>query len=80
MKLRPRREYPDLATYIAESGDPQWHVARRTGTSQGNISRIARGDSVPRPLLAMRLSQYCRIPLDSFARATVGRQKKEASL
>jgi transcriptional regulator with XRE-family HTH domain len=72
-----RRSYPDLATYIEQSGDQQWHIAARCGTTQANISRIARGTAHPRPLLALRLAQYCRIPVDSFAKAVVDRQKTE---
>ena len=69
---RPRRRhvihYADLATYIAETGDPQVNIAARVQTSQANISRIAAGDLVPRPRLALRIAKYARIPLDSFVR------------
>jgi transcriptional regulator with XRE-family HTH domain len=60
--------YPDLATYIAETGATQTYIARRVGTTQAHISRIANGDAVPRTLLAARLAAFARIPLDSFTR------------
>lgn len=63
-----RRVYPDLATYIAESGDTQEGVAEAVKASQAQVSRIAAGELVPRPALAMRLATYARIPLDSFIR------------
>lgn len=71
---RPRRRYPDLATYIAESGDTQEHIAAQVGASQAHVSRIASGEIVPRPLLAARLAEYARIPLDSFTRAYLAKQ------
>lgn len=63
-----RRRYPDLATYIAKSGDTQQHIATRVGASQAHVSRIAAGEIVPRPVLAARLAEYARVPLDSFTR------------
>jgi transcriptional regulator with XRE-family HTH domain len=62
------RRYPDLATYIAESGDTQQHIAARVGASQAHVSRIAAGEIVPRPFLAARLAEYAKVPLDSFTR------------
>lgn len=70
---RPRDRFPDLATYIAETGDTQEHIAARVGTTQAHISRIAHGDAVPRSLLAARLATYCRIPLDSFTRVQLAK-------
>lgn len=65
----PRLErFPDLATYLKETGDTQDHLAREVGTTQAYISRIASGDAVPRPRLAARLALYARVPLDSFTR------------
>jgi transcriptional regulator with XRE-family HTH domain len=64
----PSQTYPDLATYIEKTGDTQIEIARRVGTTQAYISRIASGRAVPRSLLAMRLATYAHIPLDSFTR------------
>ena len=63
-----RARYPDLATYIEETGDTQAHIAARVGSTQAHLSRVTTGDMVPRPLLAARIATYCRIPVDSFAR------------
>jgi transcriptional regulator with XRE-family HTH domain len=65
---RKRRAFPDLATYIAETGTTQAYIARRVGTTQAHISRIAAGEVVPRTLLAARLAAFAHIPLDSFTR------------
>jgi transcriptional regulator with XRE-family HTH domain len=65
---RRRRSFPDLATYIAETGQTQAYIARRVGTTQAHISRIANGDAVPRTLLAARIAAFARLPLDSFTR------------
>jgi transcriptional regulator with XRE-family HTH domain len=64
----PRIEYPDLATFFAESGQSQQHVASVLGISQVALSRFAAGVRVPRPEIAYRIASYCRIPLDSFTR------------
>ena len=60
--------YPDLATYCAETGDTQVNIAAQLGVSQSTISKVLRGDVVPRSRLAVRLARYARIPLDSFTR------------
>lgn len=68
MSRHAARQYPDLRTYLAESGDTQVAVATAVHTSQAHISRIVAGDVIPRPLLAARLVRHCHIPLDSFTR------------
>ena len=60
--------YPDLATFLAETGTTQLYLARRVGTTQAHISRIAAGEVVPRTMLAARLADFAHIPLDSFTR------------
>jgi transcriptional regulator with XRE-family HTH domain len=71
MRTAHRGPFADLATYLADTGDTQAHIAKAVGSSQAHISRIAAGELVPRPRLAMRLAAYCRIPLDSFTRRYV---------
>jgi transcriptional regulator with XRE-family HTH domain len=78
-RLRSKRRFRDLATYINVSGDTQEQIAAKCGTTQAHVSRIAAGDMVPRPALAQKLADYARIPLDSFARvhlAKVAREKR----
>jgi len=74
---RAKDRFPNLATYIAETGDTQEHIAARVGSTQAHISRIANGDAIPRPLLAARLASYCRIPLDSFTRVQLAKYATE---
>jgi predicted transcriptional regulator len=64
----PVATFPDLATFLAETGTTQTYLARRVGTTQAHISRIAAGEVVPRTLLAARLAAFAHIPLDSFQR------------
>lgn len=68
-------DYPDLATYLAESGVTQVEVAVAVGTTQGTISRIATGEMMPRPQLATRLARFCKIPIESFARVYLARRR-----
>lgn len=73
-----RRRYPDIQTYILKTGDTQARIAAAVGASQAQISRIIHGQMMPRPELALRLARYCRIPLDSFTRRYVERQRGAA--
>ena len=63
-----RARYVDLAHYLATSGRTQADLADAVGTTQGHVSRIARGHLVPRPELAQAIARRARIPLDSFVR------------
>lgn len=69
---RPR--YRTLADYFARSGDTQVNLAHRFDTSQAHVSRITSGLAVPRPDLAIRIAQYCDIPVGSFALAYCARR------
>lgn len=69
---RPR--YQNLADYFARSGDTQVNLAHRFDTSQAHVSRITSGLAVPRPDLALRIAQYCDIPVGSFALAYCARR------
>lgn len=62
------RRYPDLATYLAESGETQLALARRIGMSQGYLSHVAAGHFVPRAERQMLIAAACRIPMSSFTR------------
>jgi transcriptional regulator with XRE-family HTH domain len=67
-KRRPRRppRYPDLATYFAKTHDTQAAVAKAVDVTQPHISRILRGQVVPRPALMRDLAKHCDVPIDSF--------------
>jgi transcriptional regulator with XRE-family HTH domain len=73
----PRRalgSYPNLAAYCAETGDTQAGIAAQVGTTQAHISRILRGEVIPRSELAVRIARYAHIPLDSFMRAYLAKR------
>lgn len=70
----PPLHYPNLATYLAESGDTQQHIAAAVGSTQAHVSRIAAGEIVPRPVLAARLAEYAHVPLDSFTRVYLAKK------
>ena len=72
-----RRAYPDLVTYIRDSGDTQVNIAARVGVKQPSISRIVRGRGLPTPMLAMALAEYANIPLDSFVRVYVAQRLQQ---
>jgi transcriptional regulator with XRE-family HTH domain len=72
--------YATLAAYLRLSGDKQCHLARRLGTSQAAISRIARGLEMPRPELLRRLADACNIPETSFAETYLATPKADRRL
>jgi len=73
MSINPRRRrYPNLAAYILITGESQREIADAVGVSQAQISRILRGRKLPRPSLARKLSEHCRIPVESFMREFIG--------
>jgi transcriptional regulator with XRE-family HTH domain len=60
-----RPKYPDLATYMAATGDTQANLARQFHVSQAQISRILAG-AIPRLELRIALARYANIPIESF--------------
>jgi len=79
-RIRRDRTYPDLATYIAQTGDTQKRIAHTLGISQAQVSRLVHGSQIPRPELAERLAAYARIPFDSFHRVYLARQRRAAAM
>ncbi len=73
----PTPLYPDLASYLEQSGDSQGNIARQIGIKQAHVSRIVAGRMVPRPDLAAKIAAYAKIPLDSFIKVYL--QKKEVA-
>ena len=61
-RSRARVRYPDLASYIAATGDTQDHIAEKLGCAQAYVSRVATGRMVPRPEMALKLARYAHIP------------------
>ena len=78
MRKRVRRDrcFPDLATYIRQTGDTQARIAATCGLSQASLSRIVSGERIPRPAIAERLANYARVPLDSFTRVYLKRHAR----
>jgi transcriptional regulator with XRE-family HTH domain len=63
-----------LAEYLAASGVSQAALAALVGVSQAHISRIAAGEAVPGPALAVRLAAAAGIPVDSFVLVYLARK------
>jgi len=66
-KVAIRGEYPDLATYLAESGETQVALSRRIGIPQAALSKIAAGRIFPGPDVQWAIHEACRVPWSSFA-------------
>ncbi len=63
-----RRTYPDLATFFSETGKTQAEAADALGLSQGYMSKIRNGLAEPPLRLAIRISRYARVPVESLVR------------
>jgi len=61
-----KRIYPDLQTYLRETGTTQAAFAEKVGASQSVVSRIVNRQIVPDVGLALRISREARIPLESL--------------
>ena len=75
----PRPSFPDLATYIQQTGDTQEHIADEVGVSQAHLSRIVAGQVVPRPRVALALATYAKIPIESFSWLFLQHQDNEVA-
>jgi transcriptional regulator with XRE-family HTH domain len=65
MKQRPR--FPDLPTYLKETGTRQEDFAAKCRIPQGYVSKLARGLIVPRPgIVRDRICREASIPDASF--------------
>jgi transcriptional regulator with XRE-family HTH domain len=72
MARRKRRHaFDSLADYIARSGDTQERLAERLGISQAHISRLVKGEHLPRVSLAIKIARHTGIPLESFLAAKI---------
>jgi transcriptional regulator with XRE-family HTH domain len=64
-----RRTYPDLVTFLEETGTTQVELAMRLGLSQPYMSRIVRGLQQPPLDLALQIARMARVPVESLVRA-----------
>lgn len=70
-KRRPRRTYPDLATYFSESGDTQQAFAARLRKSQSYISKVINGVQEPSLTDSLIIAKEAGIPLESLTKRSL---------
>src|SRR5262245_51221519 len=73
------RQFASLAEFLKASGISQAKFARHAATTQATISRVARGDLIPRPAVAERIAAEANIPIESFARVFYARRRQRAA-
>jgi transcriptional regulator with XRE-family HTH domain len=76
-RKRPR-SYASLAAYFEQSGETQKALAARLKLPQSSLSRIAAGQRIPRPRLALRLIRACHLPVDCFVLAYLAPRRRPA--
>lgn len=64
--------HKSLADYLAKTGQTQEELAEALGISQPMVSSYIAGRTMPRPALALRISEHTGVPVESLLRARVG--------
>jgi transcriptional regulator with XRE-family HTH domain len=72
------RMYPNLHAFFRAEGRVQDDVARDLGISPGLLSMFKWGERQPRLELALRISERCRVPLESLVLVRRPRPAKAA--
>jgi predicted transcriptional regulator len=78
---RQARVYRNLAEFLRLSGKTQGDVAVAAGVSQAAISRYllsqgGRGRRDMRLSVALRIAEYCRIPIESLVSADAPKRRR----
>jgi len=61
-----KRVYPNIKTYMQETGASQKEIAMAVGSDPGTISRIVRGLQRPSLALALKIANAANIPVESL--------------
>lgn len=61
-----KRRYATLKAYFTATGAKQAEIAERVGVSPAAMSLYVKGKRIPQPAIALRLSQFCNVPLESL--------------
>ena len=62
------RTFPDLITYLNETGVTQEYLASRLGITQSYMSKIVRNLQQPELKLALKIAKIAHVPLESLLR------------
>jgi plasmid maintenance system antidote protein VapI len=66
MSKHLKRIYPDLPTYLAETGTTQTELGRLLGRNQTFISRLVNGLCQPTLHEALRIARIVGVPVESL--------------
>jgi len=61
-----RRTYPNLTSYLEDTGQTQAELAERLQRSQAFISKLVNGLQQPSLDEALRIARVCRVPVESL--------------
>jgi len=61
-----RRTYPNLTSYLEDTGQTQAELAGRLQRSQAFISKLVNGLQQPSLDEALRIARICRVPVESL--------------
>lgn len=64
-----KRTFSSLAEYLERTNTTQEELAAALGIAQSLVSRYVAGKQLPRPALALRLSEYTGVPMEALVRA-----------
>lgn len=66
MKRKPLRTYPNLSSFLTDTGMNQAALAAYLGKTQPYISKLVRGLHQPPLDEALKIAAKCRIPVESL--------------
>jgi antitoxin component HigA of HigAB toxin-antitoxin module len=64
---RPKRAYPTVPAWLAETGTAQQDLAKVLGISQSHMSNVLSGKRRCSLRLALRLSKLTNVPVENIA-------------
>jgi transcriptional regulator with XRE-family HTH domain len=68
--MAKRTTYPSVKAYLKATNRTQESLADQLGISYPTMSRIVRGMVMPRPTLALRISEVTGVSVESLVRAS----------
>lgn len=73
------KRYPSLAAYLEGTGKTQQQLASELGITQAQISSYLNGRSLPRPDLAVRISELTGVSIEAMVRARAKHERSEVA-
>lgn len=64
-----KKAYPSLTAYLKATKQTQDDLAAALGIRQGQLSRYVRGETMPRPKMALKIAAHTGVPVSALIQA-----------